>query len=84
MVRIQSWESEVTGSNPIFCQVFEVVGLILIFYVFTENIFSPSCNKVARRPVETVPWSAVETVPWRVSLRQRAQFQKAAPEGTVS
>jgi len=47
-------------------------------------IFSLSRNKVARRPVETVPWSAVETVPLRVSLRQRAQFQKAAPEGTVS
>jgi len=40
---------------------------ILCFY---KKHFSPSCNKVARRPVETVPW--------RVSLRQRAQFHKGA------
>ena len=74
MVRIENSESGVASSDPIFCKVLEVVGLIPIFYVFTKKIFSPSCNKVARRPVETVPWIAVETVPWRVSLCQRAQF----------
>jgi len=39
------------------------VGSIPIFYVFTKTIFSPSCNKVARRPIETVPWHAIETMP---------------------
>ena len=55
--RIQGWESEVTGSNPIFCQGFEIVDSIPIFCVFTKKN-SPSCNKVARRPIETVPWRA--------------------------
>jgi len=80
VVRIQNYivEVEVTRSNPTFGQIFEVVSLIPIFYVFTKNMFSPSCNNLARRPVETVPW--------HVSLLQlqRAQFQKAAPESTVS
>ena len=55
MVRIENSESGVASSNPIFCKVLEVVGSIPIFYVFTKNMFSPSCNKVARRPVETMP-----------------------------
>ena len=45
---------EVSGSNLIFCQVFEVVGSILIFYVFTKNTFSPSCIKVMQMFMQLV------------------------------
>jgi len=71
MVRLNIWVSEVPSSNFIFSEIFEVVSLFPIFYVFTKHMFSPSCNKVARRPVDAPGHSFKRR-------HQRAQFHKGA------
>ena len=70
VVRIQSFDQRALVRFPYFVNFFRLWVSTPFYMFFTFMQYGSQAT--------------VETVPWRVSLRQRAQFQKAAPESTVS